>query len=464
MKKGILSIGLAALLAASLIACAGTPVDPPTQSDASSSQTETQAATAHTAEQTQTAAATDCTEPAGTESAEQCQCSAESTQASTAQSTQASAAESDAGSWTDPKTFDATETYTRITDENGHCLSVVTSDRAENIELWKMPDDPAIRLDIKENRDGTVFFTYFTDAEGWRLDWVDGADGTLLYRYDPEGYCGIYPTYYAGSDKAKGKLGVTVDNRNLHVNLTREADGSLSASQTFDEVLPWAEYKADEWNMATRRFPVKTLPLTDKDTVPETPKYQTMAFEYPLAWEDEEHASADDLSWKGGIYASYPRFMAEEFIAKPDDNDDWIEALKTAEAVPYLRMQNVGRLYYSEQPLPAPSFETLITYFGGVCEELIDMDGIVDYGGFSVRQMLQYLHDSGFLASEWLEIAEEDIYTLSFGNRVISIRRVDEHHYDCVVMRHYWLDASISVYGRYQDAMLFNLWRMHAYY
>lgn len=93
---------------------------------------------------------------------------------------------------------------------------------------------------------------------------------------------------------------MTVDNRNLHVNLTREADGSLSASQTFDEVLPWAEYKADEWNMATRRFPVKTLPLTDKDTVPETPKYQTMAFEYPLAWEDEEHAGADDLSWKGG--------------------------------------------------------------------------------------------------------------------------------------------------------------------
>ena len=457
MKKGILSIGLAALLAASLIACAGTPVDPPIQSDASSSQTETQAATAHTTEQTQTAAVTDCTEPAGTESTEQCQCPAESTQTSTAQSTAQSTQASTAESQTD----DEAPKYTRITDENGHCLSVVTSDRAENIELWKMPDDPAIRLDIKENRDGTVFFTYFTDAEGWRLDWVDGADGTLLYRYDPEGYCGIYPTYYAGSDKAKGKLGVTVDNRNLHVNLTREADGSLSASQTFDEVLPWAEYKADEWNMATRRFPVKTLPLTDKDTVPETPKYQTMAFEYPLAWEDEEHAGADDLSWKGGIYASYPRFMAEEFIAKPDD---WREALKTAEAVPYLRMQNVGRLYYSEQPLPAPSFETLITYFGGVCEELIDMDGLVDYGGFSVRQMLQYLHDSGFLASEWLEIAEEDIYTLSFGNRVISIRRVDEHHYDCVVMRHYWLDASISVYGRYQDAMLFNSWRMHAYY
>ena len=41
MKKGILSIGLAALLAASLIACAGTPVDPPTESDASASQTET---------------------------------------------------------------------------------------------------------------------------------------------------------------------------------------------------------------------------------------------------------------------------------------------------------------------------------------------------------------------------------------------------------------------------------------
>ena len=457
MKKGILSIGLAALLAASLIACAGTPVDPPTQSDASSSQTETQAATEHTTEQTQTAAATDCTEPAGTESTEQCQCPAESTQTSTAQSTAQSTQASTAESQTD----DEAPKYTRITDENGHCLSVVTSDRAENIELWKMPDDPAIRLDIKENRDGTVFFTYFTDAEGWRLDWVDGADGTLLYRYDPEGYCGIYPTYYAGSDKAKGKLGVTVDNRNLHVNLTREADGSLSASQTFDEVLPWAEYKADEWNMATRRFPVKTLPLTDKDTVPETPKYQTMAFEYPLAWEDEEHAGADDLSWKGGIYASYPRFMAEEFIAKPDD---WREALKTAEAVPYLRMQNVGRLYYSEQPLPAPSFETLITYFGGVCEELIDMDGLVDYGGFSVRQMLQYLHDSGFLASEWLEIAEEDIYTLSFGNRVISIRRVDEHHYDCVVMRHYWLDASFTVYGRYQDAMLFNSWRMHAYY
>ena len=324
-----------------------------------------------------------------------------------------------------------------------------------------MPDDPAIRLDIKENRDGTVFFTYFTDAEGWRLDWVDGADGTLLYRYDPEGYCGIYPTYYAGSDKAKGKLGVTVDNRHLYVNLTREADGSLSASQTFGEVLPWAEYKADEWNMATRRFPVKTLPLTDKDTVPETPKYQTMAFEYPLAWEDEEHAGADDLFWKGGIYASYPRFMAEDYIPKPDD---WREALKTAEAVPYLRMQNVGRLYYSEQPLPAPSFETLITYFDDMCRELIDMDGIVDYGGFSVPEMLQYLHDSGFPAFERLEIAEEDIYTLSFGNRVISIRRVDEHHYDCVVMRHYWLDASITVYGRYQDAMLFNSWRMHAYY
>ena len=462
MKKGILSIGLAALLAASLIACAGTPVDPPIQSDASSSQTETQAATAHTTEQTQTTAVTDCTEPVGTESAEQCQCPAESTQASTAQSTQASAAESDAGPWTDPKTFNATETYTRITDENGHCLSVVTSDRAENIELWKTPDDPAIRLDIEENRDGTVFFTYFTDAEGWRLDWVDGADGTLLYRYDPEGYCGIYPTQYAGSsDKAKGELGVTVDNRNLHVNLTREADGSLSASQTLSEIWSFAEYKADEWNMATRRFPVKTLPLTDKDTVPETPKYQTMAFEYPLAWEDEEHAGADDLFWKGGIYASYPRFMAEDYIPKPDD---WREALKTAEAVPYLRMQNVGRLYYSEQPLPAPSFETLITYFDDMCRELIDMDGIVDYGGFSVPEMLQYLHDSGFPAFERLEIAEEDIYTLSFGNRVISIRRVDEHHYDCVVMRHYWLDASISVYGRYQDAMLFNSWRMHAYY
>ena len=115
MKKGILSIGLAALLAASLIACAGTPVDPPIQSDASSSQTETQAATAHTTEQTQTTAVTDCTEPVGTESAEQCQCPAESTQASTAQSTQASTAESDAGPWTDPKTFNATETYTRIT-------------------------------------------------------------------------------------------------------------------------------------------------------------------------------------------------------------------------------------------------------------------------------------------------------------------------------------------------------------
>ena len=457
MKKGILSIGLAALLAASLIACAGTPVDPPTQSDASSSQTETQAATEHTTEQTQTAAATDCTEPAGTESTEQCQCPAESTQTSTAQSTAQSTQASTAESQTD----DEAPKYTRITDENGHCLSVVTSDRAENIELWKMPDDPAIRLDIKENRDGTVFFTYFTDAEGWRLDWVDGADGTLLYRYDPEGYCGIYPTYYAGSDKAKGELGVTVDNSRLRVNLTREADGSLSASQTFDEVLPWAEYKADEWNMATRRFPVKTLPLTDKDTVPETPKYQTMAFEYPLAWEDEERGGADNFSHERGIYASYPRFMAEDYIPKPDD---WREALKTAEAVPYLRMQNVGRLYYSEQPLPAPSFETLITYFGGVCEELIDMDGLVDYGGFSVTEMLQSLHDSGFPAFEWLEIAEEDIYTLSFGNRVISIRRVDEHHYDCVVMRHYWLDASISVYGRYQDAMLFNSWRMHAYY
>ena len=213
--------------------------------------------------------------------------------------------------------------------------------------------------------------------------------------------------------------------------------------------------------MATRRFPVKTLPLTRKDTVPETPKYQTMAFEYPLAWEDEERGGADNFSHERGIYASYPRFMAEDYIPKPDD---WREALKTAEAVPYLRMQNVGRLYYSEQPLPAPSFETLITYFGGMCEELIDMDGIVDYGGFSVRQMLRYLHDSGFLASEWLEIAEEDIYTLSFGNRVISIRRVDEHHYDCVVMRHYWLDASFTVYGRYQDAMLFNSWHMHAYY
>ena len=78
--------------------------------------------------------------------------------------------------------------------------------------------------------------------------------------------------------------------------------------------------------------------------------------------------------------------------------------------------------------------------------------------------MLQSLHDSGFPAFEWLEIAEEDIYTLSFGNRVISIRRVDEHHYDCVVMRHYWLDASYTVYGRYQDAMLFNSWHMHAYY
>ena len=186
-----------------------------------------------------------------------------------------------------------------------------------------------------------------------------------------------------------------------------------------------------------------------------------MAFEYPLAWEDEERGGADNFSHKRGIYASYPRFMAEDYIPKPDD---WREALKTAEAVPYLRMQNVGRLYYSEQPLPAPSFETLITYFGGVCEELIDMDGLVDYGGFSVTEMLQSLHDSGFPAFERLEIAEEDIYTLSFGNRVISIRRVDEHHYDCVVMRHYWLDASITVYGRYQDAMLFNSWRMHAYY
>ena len=454
MKKQILAACLAALLAASLIACAGTPVDPPTESDASSSQTETQAASEHTTEQTQTTAVTDCTEPVGTESTEQCQCPAESTQVSTAQSTQASTAESDAGPWTDPKTFNATETYTRITDENGHCLSVVTSDRAENIELWKAPDDPAIRLDIEENRDGTVFFTYFTDAEGWRLDWVDGADGTLLYRYDPEGYCGIYPTYYAGSDKAKGKLGVTVDNRHLYVNLTREADGSLSASQTFGEVLPWAEYKADEWNMATRRFPVKTLPLTDKDTVPETPKYQTMAFEYPLAWEDEEHAGADDLSWKGGIYASYPRFMAEDYIPKPDDNDDWIEALKTAEAVPYLRMQNVGRLYYSEQPLPAPSFETLVTYFGGMCGQLIDMDA-AEYGDFSVRQMLQYLHDSEFPAFEWMEVSEEDTdaYTLFFGNWAISIHRVDEHHYDCVAMRHYWLDNQTAFY-RWQDAML----------
>ena len=243
---------------------------------------------------------------------------------------------------------------------------------------------------------------------------------------------------------------MTVDNRHLYVNLTREADGSLSASQTFGEVLPWAEYKAEEWNMATRRFPVKTLPLTDKDTVPETPKYQTLAFEYPLAWEDELRGGADEFSYKRGIYASYPRFMAEDFIEKPDD---WREALKTAEAVPYLRMQNVGRLYYSEQPLPAPSFETLITYFGGVCEELIDMDGLVDYGGFSVRKMLQYLHDSGFPAFEWLEIAEEDIYTLSFGNRVISIRRVDEHHYDCVLMRHYWLDDLTMFYG-WQDAML----------
>ena len=162
MKKQILAACLAAWLAASLIACAGTPVDPPTQSDAPASQTETQAASAHTTEQTQTTAVTDRTEPVGTESTEQCQCPAQSTQASTA--------ESDAGSWTDPKTFNATETYTRITDENGHCLSVVTSDRAENIELWKMPDDPAIRLDIKEERDGTVFFLRILQmrkAGGW---------------------------------------------------------------------------------------------------------------------------------------------------------------------------------------------------------------------------------------------------------------------------------------------------------
>ena len=444
MKKQILAACLAALLAASLIACAGTPVDPPTESDASSSQTETQAATAHTTEQTQTTAATDCTEPVGTESAEQCQCHAQSTQASTAES----------------QTDDEAPKYTRIMDENGHCLSVVTNDRAENIELWKAPDDPAIRLDIDESWDGTVAFSYFTDAKGWRLDWVDAADGTLLYRYDQEGYCRTYP-HMDGSDKARGKLTLFVQSGWFYISLTREADGSVTESEYSTPYPSLYDRIMDEWNTATRRFPVKTLPLTDKDTVPETPKYQTMAFEYPLAWEDEEHAGADDLFWKGGIYASYPRFMAEDYIPKPDD---WREALKTAEAVPYLRMQNVGRLYYSEQPLPAPSFETLITYFDDMCRELIDMDGIVDYGGFSVPEMLQSLHDSGFPAFERLEIAEEDIYTLSFGNRVISIRRVDEHHYDCVVMRHYWLDASITVYGRYQDAMLFNSWRMHAYY
>ena len=226
MKKGILSIGLAALLAASLIACAGTPVDPPIQSDASSSQTETQAATAHTTEQTQTAAVTDCTEPAGTESAEQCQCHAESTQTSTAQSTAQSTQASTAESQTD----DEAPKYTRIMDENGHCLSVVTNDRAENIELWKAPDDPAIRLDIDESWDGTVAFSYFTDAKGWRLDWVDAADGTLLYRYDQEGYCRTYP-HMDGSDKARGKLTLFVQSGWVYISLTREADGSVTESE-----------------------------------------------------------------------------------------------------------------------------------------------------------------------------------------------------------------------------------------
>ena len=446
MKKQILAACLAALLAASLIACAGTPVDPPIQSDASSSQTETQAATAHTTEQTQTAAVTDCTEPAGTESTEQCQCPAESTQTSTAQSTAQSTQASTAESQTD----DEAPKYTRIMDENGHCLSVVTNDRAENIELWKAPDDPAIRLDIDESWDGTVAFSYFTDAKGWRLDWVDAADGTLLYRYDQEGYCETYPRM-DGSDKARGKLTLFVQSGWFYISLTREADGSVTESEYSTPYPSLYDRIMDEWNTATRRFPVKTLPLTDKDTVPETPKYQTMAFEYPLAWEDEEHAGADDLFWKGGIYASYPRFMAEDYIPKPDD---WREALKTAEAVPYLRMQNVGRLYYSEQPLPAPSFETLVTYFGGMCGQLIDMDA-AEYGDFSVRQMLQYLHDSEFPAFEWMEVSEEDTdaYTLFFGNWAISIHRVDEHHYDCVAMRHYWLD-DFTMFYRWQDAML----------
>ena len=199
----------------------------------------------------------------------------------------------------------------------------------------------------------------------------------------------------------------------------------------------------DEWNTATRRFPVKTLPLTDKDTVPETPKYQTMAFDYPIAWGDEKDGSR--------IYALYPRFMAESDVPQPED---LYEACKTAQLFPYLRMSGVGRLYYSEQPLPAPSFETLVTYFGGMCGQLIDMDA-AEYGDFSVRQMLQYLHDSEFPAFEWMEVSEEDTdaYTLFFGNWAISIHRVDEHHYDCVAMRHYWLD-DFTMFYRWQDAML----------